>query len=274
MVKIKRNSLFYIISLLLFLLLLSPLNIKGETNRVFDDANLFKQEEIIELNRQAHIIIKEYDIDLIIVTTNDTKGKTSREYADTYFESNKLGLGKNLDGVLFLIDTDNGETYILTSGIGIKYFTDGRIEKLIAIVLPNVIENNDFFNASQAFLNGTKDYFNNGIPTNQSSQDESVDKNNSLTPLETMISLFGGFITSALFYFRTKSKYKMENLVKPVTFRNNSSINLITNDDILIDTVLTKRLITNSDNIKSNSNQSTTHKTSSGRVHGGGGGKF
>ncbi len=122
------------------------------------------------------------------------------------------------------------------------------------------------------FLSGTKSYLQSGIPSDQYSQDESVKGKNTLTPMEGILSSVAGLLASTGFFFRTKSKYKMKNPVKPLNFRNNSMINFTSEDDRLVDTIVTNRMIPKASN--NDSGKSTTHTSSSGKTHGGGGRKL
>lgn len=272
MVNIKRKVIFNLLFLILFIFVLNPMIANGQGLKVFDDANLFSNEEINILEDEAKGISNEYDMDIIIVTTNNDNGKEPRECAHEYFEDNELGVGNESDGILFLIDMYNREPYLLTSGKGIKYLTDERLENIIDIVFDNGLVDGDYYSAAKAYLISTKEYLERGIPLEQYSEDENVETENSLTFIEGLISLISGLGISSVFIFGTKSKYKMKNPVKPLTFRDNSITNLQTVDDRLIDTIVTHRTIPKPSS-KSNSGKSTTHTSSSGKTYGGTGSK-
>lgn len=271
MVNIKRKVALNLLWMIVFIFALSPILVIGQSMLVIDDANLFTEEEIISLNQEASAISNSYKMDIVILTTTNANGKTSMDFADDYFDENGFGLGPDLDGILFLIDLDNGEVYISTSGIGIKYLTDSRIESLINHVFDRGLDDGDYYGGAKGFLSGTNSYLQSGIPSDQYSQDESVKEKNTLTAMEGIISSIAGLLASTGFFFRTKSKYKMKNPVKPLTFRNNSIINFTSKEDKLVDTIITNRLIAK-DN--SDSGKSTTHISSSGKTHGGGGRKL
>lgn len=271
MVNIKRKVTLNLVFIVLIMFSLSPIMVIGQGLKVFDDANLFTEGEINVLDDEANILSNKYNMDIVIVTTNDANGKTSREYADDYFDYNGFGVGSDLDGILFLIDMDNREAYISTSGQGIKYLTDQRIEDILDIAYDNGLADGDYYGGSVGFLTGTRTYLERGIPSNQYSESEKPE--NSLTFLEGIISLASGLVASAGFFFGTKSKYKMKNPTKPLNFRNNSIVNLNSQEDRLLDTILTHRTIPKASS-SSDSGKSTTHKSSSGNTHGGGGRKF
>ena len=59
--------------------------------------------------------------------TRDAQGKDAEAYADDYYDTH--GYGEN--GVLFLIDLDNGQVWISTAGAMIRFLTDARIEEVL-----------------------------------------------------------------------------------------------------------------------------------------------
>lgn len=269
--KSIKNILFVMV-----VLIVSSVTVFADKALVFDDAMLFDQEEIISLEEEANLLSKSYNMDIVIVTTDDAMGKTSREYADDFFDYNGFGVGDNYDGILFLIDMDNRETYISTSGMGIKYLTDERRESILDGVFDNGLADGDYYGATLGFLKGTEKYLKSGIPSDQHNYPEKQKEKNRLTSFDIIISILGGFGAFGAFFFSTKSNYRMKKPVKPLNFRNNSFVNFAANDDKLIDSFVTTRIIPKPQNssTSSSSGRSTTHKSSSGRTHGGGGRKF
>ncbi|MCQ4921919.1 TPM domain-containing protein [Tissierella carlieri] len=275
MVSLSKRLMILILSFILIILILQPITVLAEKSLVFDDAMLFTEDEIIKLQTEVNNLSNDYNMDIVIVTTSDTDGKTSREYADDFFDYGGFGVGDNYDGILFLIDMDNREAYISTFGIGIRYLTDARIERILDIVFDSGLVEDDYYGAAMGFLRGTKDYLEAGIPSNQYNEPEYIKPKNILTFTDVIISIIGGIVTSSLFYFTTKSRYKTPRVVNPFSYRNNSLVKLTLNEDKLVDTFVTHRIIPKpTNNSNSSSGKSTTHNSSSGRSHGGGGRKF
>lgn len=274
MVNLTRKLMSIILSLILTIFIFNPITVSAEKSLVFDDAILFTAEEITKLETEANSLSNTYHMDIVIVTTKDTDGKTSREYADDFFDYESFGVGDNHDGILFLIDMDNREVYISTSGIGIKYLTDERIEGILDKVFDNVVSG-DYYEVANGFLKGTNDYLESGIPSSQYNKSEYIKPKNKLTFTDIIISLVGGILTSSIFYFTIKSVYKTPRNGNSFAYKENSFVNLTSNEDKLIDTFVTHRIIPKpTDNSNSSSGRSTTHTSSSGNTHGGGGRKF
>lgn len=274
LLRIENNRLLIILAIL-SLIFAFPSPSFGEKILVFDEANLLLEDEEESLNLKANNLSDKYNMDIVIVTTNDTMGKSSRDFADDYFDYGGFGVGEDYSGILFLIDMDNGEAYISTTGIAIRYLTDERIESILDLVFDNGLIDGDYYGAAVGFLKGTEDYLEKGIPSNQYNEPEKPREKNTLTVLDFILSLIGGIVAGGIFLFSIKSKYKFRRARKLYSYGTNSFVNFTRNEDRLLDTFVTHRIIPKFRNTSgSTSGRSTTHRSSSGRTHGGGGRKF
>ena len=91
------------------------------------------------------------------MTTEDAEGKTAEEYADDYYDYN----GYAEDGVLYLIDLDNGSVWISTAGKMIRYLTDARIDAVIDAGYDNLKAKN-YADGILEMLNETESYLEDG----------------------------------------------------------------------------------------------------------------
>ncbi len=271
MVRITRALL-----IILMITLIIPSVSFADKQLVYDDANLFTSSEIEDLEKEANALSAEYNMDIVIVTTDDAQGKSSRDYADDFFDYGGFGVGSDHDGILFLIDMDNRETYISTSGIGIRYLTDARIESVLDTVFDEGLSNGDFYGAALGFLKGARKYLEAGIPQGQYNEPEKVKEPNKLTKTDIIISLIGGTVVGGMFYGSTKARYRTPKRGNPYSYKANSIVNLTTRNDRLINSFVTTRHIPKppSSSGGSSAGRSSTHTSSSGRTHGGGGRKF
>jgi uncharacterized protein len=268
-----------LVPLMIALLMLAmPLGIYAVSadKSVMDEAGLFSGTEESMLESSALALSDKYNMDIVITTTENADGKSSREYADDYFDYNGYGRGSDFSGILFLIDMDNREIYISTSGEGIKYLTDQRIESILDRVFDSGLAEGDYYSAAAAFLDETTFYLEEGIPADQYSEDEGSLEPNKLTAIEAAASLIASLGLGGGFYGSVKSGYRVKNPSNPFSYRNNSIVNLANQDDRFIDKVVTSRIIPRTPPAGggSSSGRSTTHRSSSGRTHGGGGRKF
>jgi len=269
--KGQRVSLIYI--MLLLTVFVVGANASATTPKVYDEAMLFSQMEKEALEQRAVEISERLKQDIVIVTINDNQGKTSQEYADDFYDGNGFGYGENYDGLLLLINMDDREVYISTCGRAIQYFTDARIESILDNVYTYLADGN-YSDGARVFLDEVEYYVEKGIPSNQYTQNQSgvpsSEREMGLGKrilIYLLISFGIGGISVGIMAINNKGKSSTnEN-----TYLESNSFNIINSQDHHVNTTVTHVTInTNS----GGSGKSTTHRSSSGRSHGGGGRKF
>lgn len=261
--------------IIMVLFLFSGIIAYGETQLVNDEAFLFSDTEQVDLEDRTNALSDEYNMDILITTTDDAEGKSSRDYADDYFDYGGFGRGEDHDGILFLMDMDNREIYISTTGTGIAYLTDERIEDILDHAFDAGLPDGNYYGTAVAFLERTEYFLLAGIPEDQHTVEER--EPNQLTLRDVIVALVGGTGVGGIFFSKVKSKYKLRDPGSSYSYKSNSGINFINNEDDLVDTRVTRRRIPRAKPKTSSSGKSgrsTVHKSSSGRKHGGGGRKF
>ena len=98
--------------------------------RLVDDANLLEDYEEEKLLEELDRISEKLNFDIVVVTTNFTGGKSSMAYADDYFDYNGYGMGENYDGALLLVNMGAREWHISTTGYGIEALSDSDIDQI------------------------------------------------------------------------------------------------------------------------------------------------
>ena len=96
--------------------------------RVVDNADLLSNLEEIYLAEILNEKSQELNFDIVVVTTNSTEGKSTEAYADDFFDYNGYGMGDNYDGALLLINMGTREWYISTCGYGIRALSDSDLD--------------------------------------------------------------------------------------------------------------------------------------------------
>ena len=276
-VKSCFKTIVYILFLFCFSLVSIPTFAVADI-KVYDYANLFATEELEQLEGAAKTLSETYQLDVGIVTTNDAEGKTAEAYADDFYDNNGYGYGSNADGLLFLIDMDNRKIWLSTCGLGIQYFTDARIEKMLDS-LYEYVSNADYYGAANDFLQLTESYINKGIPANQHTVDTTPHvpfQNAAGQPLNSRnvgLSIIAAIIGSGIITLIARAIviycYKHPRFTEPPTKPDGGSVHYTQREDRFVSTHTHKTKIE-----RSNSGTSTTHKSSSGRSHGGGGRSF
>lgn len=239
---------------------------------VQDKATLFSADERATLDARAAELGQRYQMDIRILTITDAAGKSSMVYADDYYDQNNFGVGANKDGMLFLIDLDNREIYLSTSGSAIQYLTDQRISDILDTAYNGGLTQSDFYGATQAFLNKTAEFLAAGIPSNQ--RTVMAKEPNRLTWLDFLVSLAIAMAAGLGVRLSIPGAYKGHSRPGYFDFRTNSLVSLAAVADQLLDTRVTSRPLPRPQATGGMPGQSTVHRSGGGQIHGGGGRKF
>jgi len=276
-IKQKTCAAFYFA----VMIIIASNTVEAQQQRVYDQAGLFSNQEVIQLEEKIDGLIAELQLDIVVVSTSDAEGKTSRAYADDFYDINGFGIGSEYDGLLYLIDMDNRKAYISTSGAAIDYFTDARIELILDHAEPYLI-NSDYYRSAVAFLDDVSKYVSSGVPEGQYRVDESeiglmarLKRSLSFSPVYLLISMGIAAIIVGIMASRNRGTVK----TSAVTYLDKNSTNLVHSEDKLINTHISQTKIHTPSSggpggASSAGSRSTTHRSGSGRTHGGGGRKF
>lgn len=227
--------------------------------RVFDAARLFTPEQNSALNGKTLELINKYQQDIVIVTTKNAQGKSAMAYADDYYDENGFGIGPDFDGLLLLIDMDNREIFITTTGKSIKIFSDARIERMLDHIFEPV-SRNDYVGGANVFLKDTEYYLHKA---------EGV--------FFWSWELFGvGVFIVLVFMGAMVAHHKGGLLSAPSAqvYINNETCSETTGEDVFLHTSTRRYAINRDSSSSGGSGGSSTRTSSSGRTHGGGGRRF
>ena len=169
-------------------MLFSPLTVHAEGQCVFDDAGVLDAQEAALLEVDLASVNSDTGWNVAVITTNDAQGKSAQAYADDFYDAL---YGINTDGVVYLIDFDNRENAVSTSGEAINYLTDSRIESILDETTPPLGKGN-YAEAMQAFVQEITYYYGQGIPEGQYQYDSDTGEtsyyHNDSSPAETKYS--------------------------------------------------------------------------------------
>ncbi|MDO5717863.1 MAG: TPM domain-containing protein [Tissierellia bacterium] len=245
------------IILFLFILLIMPAN--AANNKVIDNAGLFSNDELNQLEEKCQRLSKKYDMDFAIATTDDTKGLNTMMYTEKFYEDN--GYGLNGDGIIIMYDMQNREIFINTEGKAIEKIDDAKIEKLLDIVFDNGLQSGDFYNSADAYLDKAEKYI----------------RGNYISLVDIGIGAVGAIGAGGGYFSRNKAKYSNKRSPKSFPYMNNSisSFPLIA-DELINSRTETTRIPRNVVSTGGGSGGTSTRSSStgSGRTYGGGGRKF
>lgn len=240
--------------------------------RLEDRADLLSDSEEADLLGKLDEISERQQVDVVVVTVDSLEGKSAMAYADDFYDYNGYGFGEDRDGILLLICMEARDWQISTSGYGITAFTDAGQEYMSEQFL-EYVSDGDYAQAFTIFADLCDDFI------TQAATGEPYDVDH--LP-EEPFSVAGGLVTAfgAAFLVSLIATGIMKGQLKTVR-RQREADNYIRQGSMQ----LTKRsdlfLYSHVDRTRKEEKEdsdkkggSTTHTSSSGRTHGGSGGKF
>ena len=237
--------------------------------RVSDGANLLTDQQSDSLRSQIYNVIGRHGFDVVIVTVDSLNGIIPRNFADNYYVYNRFGFGNDYDGVLFLVAMEEREFHTSTNGRGISVLTDARVNEINDRVV-SYLSDGDYYRAFSLFISLVDGFLVN--PPSDSPVSHPSDSPNLFGRLAGV--WIAALIIALIIVFSMKSKLKTarskplaHDYVVPGSFR------LSYNSDVFVNSHVTK-VPRPKDTGSSGGGGSTVHTGSSGRMHGGGGGRF
>ena len=236
-----------------------------EYYRVIDMADLLTDSEEASLIETLDEISIRQSMDVVVATTDDLEGYSVVEYADLLYEQCNFGYGETKDGLLLLISMEDNDWYISTCGYGITAFTDAGIEYIGKQITP-YLSDGDFVAAFDTYAMLCDDFITQaklGEPYDSSSLPHEA-----LSLIWIPISLIIGLVVAFLIVGQMKSRLKtVRTQAAASSYLKNDSLNITDRREMFLYRTLTRTE-------KPKDKGSSTHTSSSGTTHGGGGGKF
>ncbi len=211
-----------------------------------DEADLLTDREEERLLEQLEQVRDQHDLDIVIVTVDDTDGQYIRDYADDYYDYN----GYADDGVLLLVDMDSRQWWITGTGAGVDIFTSSVIDH-IGDEFEDALSDGDYAEAFEIYVEQCAYYIEDPFEAGIS------------IIIALVFGLFSALIATGVMRGQLKSvrsKAAAADYLKPGSM-------VITNAHELY-------LYSNVTRVKREQSSSGVHTSSSGRSHSGGGGRF
>lgn len=264
----KRMSSILFAMLLLFLPAVTVC--AEEPKRLVDGADLLTDTEEAELLQELNEISVRQQLDVVVVTTTSLDGKSMMEYADDFYDDNGYGMGETYDGALLLIDMDSRQWWISTAGYGITALTDAGIEYIGEEFLP-YLNDGEYYKAFSTYARLCDDF------VTQAREGEAYDVSNmpkkafpAMTRL--VMSLIIGIVVGLVGVTALKGQMKSVRAQSAAgSYVTEGGLQLHTSRDRFLYVHRDRERLPEPEHGKGGS---STHTASSGRSHGGGGGKF
>lgn len=282
---------FVLLTLLLcFSCLLLPIAAEPTLPRLVDDADLLSDTEYAALLTQLDEISGRQACDIVIFTVDSLGGKDVTAYADDAFDYNGFGQGADYSGILFLISMSEREWAISTCGSAIDIFTDARQEAIIDAIIDD-LSGGYYYDAFTTFAGRCDDYITEGAPVYAPSYSDPYDVGydypytndvNIYEETSSSFSLFPclgaalviGLIAAVVYTSILKGQLKtVSAATHAANYTREGSFKLTERDEIFLYRNVARRARQQNTG-SSGGSRSSTHRSSSGRSHGGSRGRF
>lgn len=260
-------------------------------SKVEDNANLFTSGEFEQITSDAADFTASKDISLAILTIDYAQGLSSEEYANDYIDNLIDSEGWNEDCMLFMIDMDNRNVWISTTGRaeniyydvdsvidgGYDYLVNGEYGQCILGMIETARNESYFYDGEEEIVEEHYIYFPEDVFEDEWYNEENTDSvvHRSVSATDILIYIIVGLGIGGISVFAVKSRYK--NFGKGDEFDTDDVfLNLTGSDDTVISrNVITTRIPRNNNHHHSGGGFSGGARPSGGgRSHGGGGRGF
>lgn len=231
--------------------------------RLVDQADLLTDAQEASLLSELDSISNRQGMDVVVVTADTLDGKSPMAYADDFYDYN----GYAEDGILLLVSMEDSDWWISTAGYGITAFTDAGIEYLGNRFVPS-LSDGDYAGAFEIFADHC-DEFITQAKTGDPYDTHNLPKEPFDFLLNLAVSFVIGLVIAAVATAVMKGKLKSVRAQAGASgYVKTGSMNVTHRQDLFL-----YRDVNRTAKPKDSSG-SSTHTSSSGRSHGGGGGKF
>lgn len=247
------------VSVFLVLLLLAACVLTGASAsapRLVDDADLLTASEETTVLASLNSVSSDLDMDVVVVTVDSLEGKSARAYADDYYDYHNY----SANGILLLISMAEREWYMTTTGAAINLVTDSEVDR-IGDAFVSYLSSGSYCRAFMVYAESVRTYAVTGS-TSEERTESLAEK-----PMEGwLICLAIGIVVGLIVVLILRGQLKSvrnqnaaANYVVPGSFALTGSYELFL-----------YRNVTRTAKPQNNG----SHSGSSGRSHGGGGGRF
>lgn len=274
--KRKFLSLISVTFILIFSLSFLSLAVTAETGdylRLYDAADIIKDEDETAINEKLNALSEEWNFDFVAHTTSSLGEKDIVSYSDDYFDYNGFGVGADRSGVVLVISMSPKECYISARGEGTKYF-DYDDCQLIIDDFYEELKSGEYADVCSIFAESAKNRLDEG--RNENTFSYKIRSFISQWQTTVLIPLIIGIILSVITVGAITSKNKSVKMnLSANNYQEKGSLVLTKNEDYF-----TYKNVTRKPKAQENSSNgssigsSKSHSSSSGASHSGGGRSF
>ncbi len=261
----------------------APVLTVGALQHVIDltSSGCLSEYEIQSLEAKAARLSEDFQMDIVLLVTDDPGSKTPQDYADDYFDYMGYGKGSGKDGMLFLRCIVSRDWYCSTCGRGIDVFNDNTIDYIVD-KMTNDLRNDRVGDAFAILLTEAEECLRaeaEGTPIPGSDYGNGGNggskKNIAFRASGIVLALIAGIVIALI------PMSKLKNEIFNVSFKSGAadytkpnSLVLRDSRDVFLYTNTTRVRIQTDTSSGSRGGGGGTHVSSSGMTHGGHGGKI
>lgn len=250
-----------IILMMVLIVLLFPLSISANTTKIIDDAGLFTDRQLNNINKKLAEFEANYDYDLIIYTSRDNFNGPAELWAADYYDEHGYG-----DGIILAINMLQRQYAIVSTGRAQKSFNNREIDYMLDSFIYDMRVGN-YYNVVSDFITKSANIIQEhsfflGLTSNQ-------------TIAIASSSVTVGGLVSIIYVIYLKQKMNMKRVSKKAThYYKPSSLKLSQKNDVFLYSRTHRVAIPKSTSRSSSSGSSHSFSSSSGRSHSGGSRRF
>ncbi len=268
--NVKKRILTVLFALILCMVVVIPTFAASDLPRLVDNADLLTDSEESTLLSKLNEISERQQTDVVVVTADTLDGKTPMDYADDFYDYNGYGFGADKDGVLLLVSLEDRDWWMSTTGYGITAITDAGIEYISEKFLSD-LSDGDYADAFTTYAELCDDFFTQAR-SGQPYDTGHMPKQPFNIARNLLIALIVGFVIALIATGVMKGKLKTVRFQSAASnYVKANSMNVTESRDMFLYTHVDRRAKPKDTD---SSYGSSTHTSSSGSTHGGGGGKF
>lgn len=195
--------------------------------KIYDFADKFSVKEEKKLYEKVQEYIKNYDIDMVIVTIMNNPKDSATSYGQDFYDYNSFGISEGHDGILLLFDFYYDRVSIVTTGKASNLYNSRRINSIKNDIAEYITK--DYYSAAVAFIDSSSSFADVGYTLEDGSE-----------PKLTGIKLFKrlpwmGIITFSVFtaiiltfiLIRNKMSYVINTSYKKYLIKENSKMTVV-----------------------------------------------
>lgn len=255
-----------------------------------DEAGLLDPYDATRLLEMLKEVSERNQLEIAIVTVDDTNGKTATEFADDYYDYNGYGYGENDDGMLLLLSMNERDWAISTYGTATDIFSNYQLDYIMNDCgVLSYLGSNQYFDAFTVFVcecdesigryesGYYQDEYYNVQPTYDNAYGGTLTKSG-FPFTKVLLSILFGFAASFVIMKIISAPLKSVRMQNGAANYMKGSARITEARDVFLYSNVTRTPI-NTQNNNGNRHSGgfsggSIHTSSSGRSHGGASGKF